>query len=111
MHLEGMTVGELIAGSFPVSLMVGSMALALALADVIRAEAGGAAMDTLFVDEGFGTLSQDYLDEVMEVLRGIARTRDVGIISHVGQLRDQIGPRISVSRVREDAESRLEVVL
>ena len=88
-----------------------SLALALALADVIRAEAGGAAMDTLFVDEGFGTLSQDYLDEVMEVLRGIARTRDVGIISHVGQLRDQIGPRISVSRVREDAESRLEVVL
>uniref|UniRef100_UPI00262C9F93 SbcC/MukB-like Walker B domain-containing protein n=1 Tax=uncultured Bifidobacterium sp. TaxID=165187 RepID=UPI00262C9F93 len=88
-----------------------SLALALALADVIRAEAGGAAMDTLFVDEGFGTLSQDYLDEVMEVLRGIARTRDVGIISHVGQLREQIGPRISVSRVREDAESRLEVML
>ncbi len=88
-----------------------SLALALALADVIRAEAGGTAMDTLFVDEGFGSLSQDYLDEVMEVLRGIARTRDVGIISHVGQLREQIGPRISVSRVREDAESRLEVVL
>ena len=41
-------------------------------------------METLFIDEGFGSLSDEYLDDVMDVLDGIARTRDIGIISHVG---------------------------
>ena len=88
-----------------------SLALALALADVIRAHSGGASMDTLFIDEGFGTLSQDYLDEVVEVLRHISTSRDVGIISHVGHLRDRIPVRIEVSRVRPEAESTLTVHL
>lgn len=67
-------------------------------------------MDTLFVDEGFGSLSQDYLSDVMDMLRRISRTRDVGIISHVDWLKDQIAERISVSRVTPDGESRLEVI-
>ncbi|PLS29161.1 AAA family ATPase [Bifidobacterium parmae] len=87
-----------------------SLALALALADIIQAENGGISMDTLFVDEGFGTLSQDYLADVMDMLRRISRTRDVGIISHVDWLKDQIAERISVSRVTPDGESRLEVI-
>lgn len=87
-----------------------SLALALALADVIQAENGGIAMDTLFVDEGFGTLSDEYLADVLDVLRRIARTRDVGVISHVGQLKEQIAERITVTRVRPDGESRLEVM-
>ncbi|KFI99078.1 AAA family ATPase [Bifidobacterium stellenboschense] len=87
-----------------------SLALALALADIIQAENGGISMDTLFVDEGFGTLSQDYLADVMDMLRRISRTRDVGIISHVDWLKDQIAERISVSRVTPDRESRLEVI-
>lgn len=88
-----------------------SLALALALADIIQAENGGLSMETLFIDEGFGTLSDDYLDDVMGILRDIAKTRDVGIISHVGQLKDQIHERISVTRVRPDAESRLAVIV
>ena len=74
-----------------------SLALALALADIIQAENGGLSMETLFIDEGFGTLSDDYLDDVMGILRDIAKTRDVGIISHVGQLKDHIHERISVT--------------
>lgn len=88
-----------------------SLALALALADVIQAENGGVSMDTLFIDEGFGTLSDDYLDDVMAVLRGISKTRDIGIISHVGQLKDQIAERISVRRDGREGASRLTVVV
>lgn len=87
-----------------------SLALALALADVIQAENGGISMETLFIDEGFGSLSDEYLDDVMDVLDGIARTRDIGIISHVGQLKDRVRARISVSRVGENGESRLTVI-
>lgn len=88
-----------------------SLALALALADIIQAENGGLSMETLFIDEGFGTLSDDYLDDVMAILRGIATTRDIGIISHVGQLKDQIAERISVRRSGPDGESQLTVVV
>lgn len=88
-----------------------SLALALALADVIQAENGGVSMDTLFIDEGFGTLSDEFLDDVMDVLRGIARGRDIGIISHVGRLKGQIAERITVERVSENAESRLSVTI
>lgn len=88
-----------------------SLALALALADIIQAENGGLSMETLFIDEGFGTLSDDYLDDVMAVLRGIAKTRDIGIISHVGQLKDQIAERISVTRDGPDGESTLRVTV
>lgn len=86
-----------------------SLALALGLADVIQAENGGVAMDTLFVDEGFGTLSEDYLANVMGMLRRICATRDIGIISHVDWLKDQINERITVGRVTPNGESRLEV--
>lgn len=87
-----------------------SLALALALADAIQAENGGISMETLFIDEGFGSLSDEYLDDVMDVLDGIARTRDIGIISHVGQLKDRVRARVSVSRVSENGESRLTVM-
>ena len=86
-----------------------SLALALGLADIIQAENGGVAMDTLFVDEGFGTLSEDYLADVMGMLRRICATRDIGIISHVDWLKDQINERITVGRVTPNGESRLEV--
>ena len=86
-----------------------SLALALALADVIQAENGGISMETLFIDEGFGSLSDEYLDDVMDVLDGIARTRDIGIISHVGQLKERVHARVSVARVSENGESRLTV--
>ena len=56
-------------------------------------------------------MSDEFLDDVMDVLRGIARGRDIGIISHVGRLNGQIAERITVERVSENAESRLSVMI
>ncbi|WP_448610131.1 AAA family ATPase [Geodermatophilus sp. URMC 60] len=74
-----------------------SLALALGLADVVTAEAGGIQMDTLFVDEGFGTLDALALDAVMNVLDELRRGgRTVGVISHLEELRIRIPTRLEV---------------
>ncbi|MGY1604097.1 AAA family ATPase [Geodermatophilus sp. SYSU D00815] len=74
-----------------------SLALALGLADVVTAETGGVQIDTLFVDEGFGTLDAQALDAVMTVLDELRRGgRTVGVISHVEELRTRIPTRIEV---------------
>ncbi|MGH3379564.1 MAG: AAA family ATPase [Actinoallomurus sp.] len=78
-----------------------SLALALGLADVVTAEAGGTEIGTLFVDEGFGTLDEDTLDEVMEVLDGLRDGgRAVGIVSHVAELRTRIPAQLRVAKTR-----------
>ena len=84
-----------------------SLALALGLGDVAAAEAGGADIDTLFVDEGFGTLDEDTLEEVLDVLD---RLRDggraVGVVSHVADLRHRVTTRLKV--VKGPSGSRVE---
>ncbi len=76
-----------------------SLALALALAEVVTASAGGAPLDALFVDEGFGSLDEETLDEVLDVLDGLREGgRLVGIVSHVPHLRDRIPSRLRVSK-------------
>ena len=76
-----------------------SLALALGLADVVAAEAGGTAIDTLFVDEGFGSLDDDTLDEVLDVLDGLrSGGRTVGLVSHVADLRRRIPTQVEVRR-------------
>jgi DNA repair protein SbcC/Rad50 len=74
-----------------------SLALALGLADVVRAESGGIDLGTLFIDEGFGTLDAEVLDEVIDVLDSL-RTggRVVGIVSHVSELKLRIADQIKV---------------
>ena len=68
-----------------------SLALALGLADVVTHEAGGADLDTLFVDEGFGALDADTLDDVMDTLDSLRDGgRVVGVVSHVAEMRDRI---------------------
>ena len=77
-----------------------SLSLALALADVVSAESGGVSLETLFIDEGFGTLDADTLQAVMAQIDHLrAGGRTVGIVSHVAELRDQIAERIAVRRV------------
>jgi exonuclease SbcC len=79
-----------------------SLALALGLADVVSAEAGGTAIETLFVDEGFGTLDEDTLEEVMDVLDGLrSGGRAVGLVSHVADLRQRIPAQIEVVKGRD----------
>ncbi|MCZ3387105.1 MAG: SMC family ATPase [Actinomycetia bacterium] len=86
-----------------------SLAMALGLADVVTAEAGGVDLGTLFVDEGFGTLDPDTLDNVLSVLSGLGTSgRVVGIVSHVPELKERISERITVIPNR-DGSSRLVV--
>ncbi|MGO1182545.1 MAG: AAA family ATPase [Micrococcaceae bacterium] len=76
-----------------------SLALALGLADTVQAEAGGISMDTLFVDEGFGSLDNETLEQVMEVLDGLqASGRAIGLVSHVETMKQQIQHRIEVTK-------------
>jgi len=76
-----------------------SLALALGLADVVTAEAAGTPMEALFVDEGFGTLDEDTLDEVMNVLDGLREGgRIVGIVSHVTELRQRVPAQVHVRK-------------
>jgi exonuclease SbcC len=78
-----------------------ALALALGLADVVTAEAGGTRIGALFVDEGFGTLDEETLDEVMDVLDGLREGgRVVGLVSHVAELRQRIPVRVEVRKSR-----------
>ena len=85
-----------------------SLALALGLADIVAAEAGGRVLDTLFVDEGFGSLDPDTLDLVMGTLDELrAGGRVVGVVSHVDELRQRIPSQVRVCRTPQG--STLEV--
>ncbi|MCY4725987.1 SMC family ATPase [Nocardioides sp. STR2] len=87
-----------------------SLALALGLADVITQEAGGADLDTLFVDEGFGSLDAETLEDVMDTLDTLRDGgRVVGVVSHVPELQTRIPAQLRVHRGR--AGSRTSLVL
>jgi exonuclease SbcC len=84
-----------------------SLALALGLADVIAHEAGGAELDTLFVDEGFGSLDAETLDQVMDTLDSLRDGgRVVGVVSHVAELRDRIPTQLHVTKQRAGSTIR-----
>ncbi len=79
-----------------------SLALALGLADVITQEAGGADLDTLFVDEGFGSLDAETLDDVLDTLDSLRDGgRVVGVVSHVAEMRERIPTRLVVTKSRQ----------
>ncbi|MER5893027.1 SMC family ATPase [Streptomyces sp. NPDC001876] len=84
-----------------------SLALALGLADVVTDEAGGVRLDTLFIDEGFGSLDEQTLDEVLDVLDSLReRDRSVGIVSHVADLRRRIPAQLEVVKERHGSAVR-----
>lgn len=86
-----------------------SLALALGLADVVSAESGGVLLDTLFIDEGFGTLDTSTLEEVMAVLDELrAGGRVVGLVSHVEELRQRIPNRLYVRKSRTGSHLELD---
>ncbi|MET9415315.1 SMC family ATPase [Streptomyces klenkii] len=87
-----------------------SLALALGLADVVTEEAGGVRLDTLFIDEGFGSLDEQTLDEVLDVLDALReRDRAVGIVSHVADLRRRVPTQLRVVKGRSGSTVRHEV--
>ena len=78
-----------------------SLSLALGLADEIQSYAGGIQMDSMFVDEGFGSLDEDALNQAVKALTQLTEgNRLVGIISHVGELKDRIDKKITVTKSR-----------
>ena len=76
-----------------------SLSLALGLSDEIQSSAGGVKLDTMFVDEGFGSLDDESLDQAMRALQNLTEgNRLVGIISHVNELKERIDKQIVVTK-------------
>ena len=87
-----------------------SLGLAMGLADVIQSYAGGIHLDTMFIDEGFGTLDPDTLDVAMETLVALqSQGRLVGIISHVPELQQQIGAHLVVTKTDGGSKAYFQV--
>ncbi len=83
-----------------------SLSLALGLSDEIQSSAGGIRLDTMFVDEGFGALDEDSLDQAIKALSRLSSgNRLVGIISHVAELQDRIDRQIVVTKDRSGGSS------
>ena len=86
-----------------------SLSLALGLSDEIQASAGGIQLDTMFVDEGFGSLDEESLEQAMKALNGLTEgNRLVGIISHVQELKARIDKQIVVTKEKSSG-SRVEL--
>jgi exonuclease SbcC len=100
----------------PVSTLSGgesflaSLSLALGLADVVQSYAGGIRLETIFIDEGFGTLDPESLDLAIRALRDLQKGgRLVGIISHVTELREWIDARLEVAAGRSGSVARFVI--
>ena len=87
-----------------------ALSLALGLAEVVQAHAGGIHLETVFVDEGFGSLDDESLDLAVSALMGLGEDgRLVGIISHVGELRERIDARLEVTTDKTGSRARFRV--
>ncbi|MGO4855925.1 AAA family ATPase [Arthrobacter sp. 2MCAF14] len=85
-----------------------SLALALGLADVVQQEAGGVDIETLFVDEGFGSLDEQSLEQVMDALEGLRDGgRVVGLVSHVAEMKQRISSQLQVIKNRNGSTVRI----
>ena len=79
-----------------------SLALALGLSDEIQSFAGGIHLDTMFIDEGFGTLDSESLSQAIKVLTSLTQgNKLIGIISHVGELKERIDKQIQITKQNE----------
>lgn len=84
-----------------------SLALSLGLADVVQSYAGGIHLDTIFVDEGFGTLDPEALDTALDALASLQESgRLVGIISHVPELKTRISAHLEVLKTEQGSTAR-----
>ena len=88
-----------------------SLALALGLSDEIQSSAGGVRLDSMFIDEGFGSLDERSLDQAMNSLEKLSDgNRLVGIISHVAELKERIDKQIIVTKQKTGGSTAKIVV-
>ncbi len=100
-HVKTLSGGE----SFKASL-----SLALGLSDVVQANAGGISLDTMFIDEGFGTLDPESLENAINTLLELQRNgRLVGIISHVPELKERIEAQLQISVSAEGSSTKFNI--
>lgn len=101
-HVKTLSGGE----SFKASL-----SMALGLSDVVQSYSGGVQLDTMFIDEGFGTLDQESLDSAISCLIDLQKSgRLVGIISHVQELKERIDTRLEVHSTNTGSETKFVVM-
>ncbi|MDU7967286.1 MAG: SMC family ATPase [Paeniclostridium sordellii] len=88
-----------------------SLSLALGLSDVVQSNAGGVSLDTMFVDEGFGTLDPQSLDNAIDSLLELQRGgRLVGIISHVEELKERIDAKLEVVSTSKGSKAEFNIL-
>ncbi len=92
-------------------IFMASLSLALGFSEISRCKSGAHELDCMFIDEGFGTLDEEALRTVMKVLNQLSNegNRTIGIISHVGELRDVISKQIHVTKDKSNG-SHLEII-
>jgi DNA repair protein SbcC/Rad50 len=85
-----------------------ALSMALGLSDVVQAYAGGIKLDTLFIDEGFGSLDPESLELAIRTLMDLQSAgRTIGVISHVAEMKEQIGTRIDIQKTGYGSETRI----
>lgn len=88
---------------------IAALSIALSLSEVVQSSANGVQIDALFVDEGFGSLDDETLDDAMDALEEIGKNRMVGVISHIDSMKQRIGQQLLVKKVG-DGKSKIELV-
>jgi len=84
-----------------------SLSMALGLSDIIQNKAGKIRIDTMFIDEGFGTLSEDVRNQALGILNELSEgNRLIGIISHVKELKEQVETKLLVTKTKDGSEAR-----
>ena len=89
-----------------------ALCLALGISDTIQQNAGGVTIETLFIDEGFGSLDEESLAQAIHALSSLAEgKRLVGIISHVGELREKIDRQIVITKDKNGSGSSVRIIV
>lgn len=87
-----------------------SLSLALGVALVVQAESGGRPLETLFIDEGFGSLDPETLDEVLNVIEAMRQEgRTIGLVSHVNEMKERIAARVVITPSDQGSNLDLEI--
>ena len=87
-----------------------ALSMALGLADIIQNTAGAVSLETMFVDEGFGSLDDASRDRAIQILKELAGEKGlVGIISHVNELKERIDWKLNITKTEHGSQAKWEI--